>query len=125
MLAAIPDRATVFVDGLALGALPEEVAHESARLDLVALVHHPLAAETGLDPEAAAMLEASERRALESVRAVVVTSHATAAALAHYGVGADRITVAEPGTDPAPLARGTAPTRNPRSEVCRLCALPP
>jgi glycosyltransferase involved in cell wall biosynthesis len=107
-LAAIPDGALVLADGLALGALPDEAAHQGARLNIIALVHHPLAGETGLDPETAAALEVSERRALAAVRRVVVTSRATAAALSRYGVTADRITVIEPGTDPAPLS-GRAP----------------
>jgi glycosyltransferase involved in cell wall biosynthesis len=106
-LAAIPDGRRVLVDGLALGALPDEAARHAARLAIVALVHHPLAAETGLDPAVAAALEESERRALASARSVVVTSRGTAAALARYGVAADRIAVVEPGTDPAPLARGS------------------
>ena len=89
--------------------MPDEVEREAARLTIVALVHHPLAAETGLDPALAAALEISERRALAAVRSVVVTSRATAARLADYGVTADRIAVVEPGTDPAPLARGSQP----------------
>jgi hypothetical protein len=44
VLASIPDDATVLVDGLALGALPEEAGREPARLRLVALVRHPMAA---------------------------------------------------------------------------------
>jgi glycosyltransferase involved in cell wall biosynthesis len=108
VLAAIPDASTVLVDGLAFGALPEEVEREASRLRIVALVHHPLAAETGIDPADAAALEISERRALAAARAVVVTSHATVARLAGYGVTADRITVVEPGTDPVPIARGSA-----------------
>jgi glycosyltransferase involved in cell wall biosynthesis len=110
LLAAIPDGTTVLVDGLALGALPGDVAREATRLEIVALVHHPLAAETGLDPHVAAELEDSERRALAAVRFVVTTSRATAAALAGYGVESDRIAVVEPGTDPAPLARGSQRT---------------
>ena len=42
-LAAIPDGATVLVDGLALGALPTRSSAKRERLSLVALVHHPLA----------------------------------------------------------------------------------
>jgi glycosyltransferase involved in cell wall biosynthesis len=108
VLAAIPDGSLVLADGLALGALPDEAEGEAARLKIVALVHHPLAAETGIDPALASALEISERRALAASRSVVVTSRATAARLADYGVAADRITVVEPGTDPAPLARGSA-----------------
>ena len=111
-LAAIPDGATVLVDGLALGALPDEIARERERLRVIALVHHPLAAETGLDPAVAAALEDSERRALAAVRFVVVTGRGTAAALAQYGVAPERIAVVEPGTDRAPLARGIQAARS-------------
>jgi glycosyltransferase involved in cell wall biosynthesis len=110
VLAAIPDGTTVLVDGLALGALPDETAREAARLPIVALVHHPLAAEGGLDAHVAAALADSERRALAAVRFVVATSPATATALGGYGVGSDRIAVVEPGTDPAPLARSSHPS---------------
>ena len=106
-LAAIPDGSTVLIDGLALGAMPDEVEREHTRLRLIALVHHPLAAETGIDRDTAVELESSERRALAAVRLVVVTSSATAAALARYGVGRDRIAVVEPGTDRAAQARGS------------------
>ena len=124
VLAAIPDGSTVLVDGLALGALPEEVEREASRLRIVALVHHPLAAETGIDPALATALEISERRALAAVRSVVVTSPAIAARLADYGVTGDRITVVEPGTDPAPIARGSVaedagrPTSAPVALLC-------
>lgn len=107
-LSRCPAGTTVLVDGLALGAMPELAAAHAARLDLVALVHHPLALETGLDPADAARLRESERRALAHVRHVIVTSRRTAAALSDYGVSPDRVTVAEPGTERAPLARGSA-----------------
>ena len=108
VLRGLPDGALVLIDGLALGALPDEIEREARRLTIVALVHHPLAAETGIDPALAAALEISERRALAAARSVVVTSRTTATALRAYGVTPDRITVVEPGTDPAPLARGAA-----------------
>lgn len=104
-LAAIADGEVTIIDGLALGALPDEAAAHASRLPVVALVHHPLALETGLTAAKAATLEASERRALTAARHVVVTSRATAATLSRYDVAPTRITTIEPGTDPAPLAR--------------------
>jgi glycosyltransferase involved in cell wall biosynthesis len=106
-LAAIPSERAVIVDGLALGAMPDEVEREAKRLKLVAIVHHPLAAESGLDARTAEALEISERRALATTRAVVVTSRRTVGALAKYGVPPERVDVVEPGTDRAPLARGS------------------
>jgi glycosyltransferase involved in cell wall biosynthesis len=107
-LAALPDGTTVLADGLAFGAMPAIAAKEARRLDLVALMHHPLCLETGLAPAQAAALEASERSALARARAVIVTSPRTAASLVElFGVPAARITAALPGTDPAPLARGS------------------
>lgn len=106
-LAAIPDDAVVLIDGLALGAMPAQVLRHAARLRIVALVHHPLAHETGLDPQTAAHLHASETAALTAVRHVVVTSRRTVAALAEFSVAPDRISVVEPGTDRAALAAGS------------------
>jgi glycosyltransferase involved in cell wall biosynthesis len=105
--AALPEGARVMVDGLAFGALPELAAAEAARLRLVALVHHPLAEETRLTPAVARRLAASERAALAAARRVIVTSAPTAAALSGYGVEPGRCVVVEPGTDVAPLARGS------------------
>src|SRR5207247_8751015 len=107
VLGAIAEDTTVLVDGLALGALPAEIEREAARLRVVGLVHHPLAAETGLDAGTAAQLEASERRALAAVPLVIVTSRATAETLAADGVDRHRLIVVEPGTDRAPLAHGS------------------
>jgi len=90
-----------------MGAMPDVVAAESRRLRLIALVHHPLAEETGLSAERAAALRISERRALAYVRHVVVTSNYTAGLVTGLGVELERISVVEPGTDPAPRARGS------------------
>ena len=118
-LAALEPGALVLADGLAFGAMAEEAAREAARLRLVALVHHPLARENGLDAETARALAASETRALACTRGVVVTSDATAALLADYGVQLADIAVVVPGTAPAPLARGSA--RHGPGPVTMLC----
>jgi glycosyltransferase involved in cell wall biosynthesis len=107
VLADIPSGSTVLVDGLALGVLPDEAAREADRLRLIALIHHPLARETGIAPEVAAALEESERRALASAARIIVTSRQTADGLRSYGVGAGRVLVVEPGFDRAPLAQGS------------------
>lgn len=106
-LAELPDGATVLVDGLAFGALGEMALRHAGRLRLVALVHHPLALETGIAPELAATLAASERLALTAARAVVTTSRTTAEILVdQFAVPEPKITVAPPGTDPAKGPRG-------------------
>jgi glycosyltransferase involved in cell wall biosynthesis len=107
VLGAIPEGSLVLVDGLALGAMPGPAAAHADRLRLLALVHHPLALENGLAPTVAARLRESERRALAVVRHVIVTSRQTSGALVEFGVTTDRVTVVEPGTEPAPLARGS------------------
>lgn len=108
LLAEQRDGAIVLIDGLALGAMPDEVAGAGRRLRLIGLVHHPLADETGLDPKTASRLHESERRALASVRRVIVTSARTGERLeSAYDVPRDRIVVVEPGTARAPLARGS------------------
>lgn len=103
-LSAQPDGACVVVDGLVFGALPEAARAHAGRLALVALVHHPLAEETGISPGQREHFLASERAALALARGVIVTSCFTARQLAGYGVPAERIRVVEPGVDPAPLA---------------------
>jgi glycosyltransferase involved in cell wall biosynthesis len=58
-----------------------------------------------LPPNVARELETSEKQSLQSMCHVVVTSPATAEALAQYDVDRARISVVQPGTDEAPLAR--------------------
>jgi glycosyltransferase involved in cell wall biosynthesis len=100
-LLAIEAGRIVVVDGLALGVLPEAASQLAGRDPLLGLVHHPLALEFGLSAAQADALRRSERAALAAVQHVVVTSPATARLVASdYGVPAERITVAMPGSDP-------------------------
>jgi glycosyltransferase involved in cell wall biosynthesis len=107
VLAQLPDQALVLADGLAAGAMPQLLRVHAARLRLVALVHHPLAAESGLAAHRALELRNSEQLALQAMRHVIVTSEATKLALLSYGVTPDSASVVEPGTDAAPLAYAT------------------
>jgi glycosyltransferase involved in cell wall biosynthesis len=106
-VAALPDGLPVIADGLAFGALPQLAAAHAARLRWVALVHHPLAAETGLNADQQSSLWQQERQALACAWRVVATSATTARALqADYAVPADRLRVVRPGTQPAAWSRG-------------------
>ena len=104
-LGAMDNRCPIVIDGLAFGVLPElaERMRESHRL--VALVHHPLALETGLSADEAVFLRASEQRALSCASHVIATSAATMSILAQdFQVPVERMSVVEPGTDMAAFA---------------------
>ncbi len=110
-LAALPRGLPIVIDGLAFGALPEVASQLRASHDLIALVHHPLALETGLSPADAAALRASEARALACARRVIVTSPYTARLIASdYGVPVDRVRIVPPGNDRVAQARPGAET---------------
>lgn len=91
-LAALPDRTTVLLDGLVASAAAEAVLAETTRLHLVVLVHLPFGT-----PGEADLFRAAAR--------LVTTSEWTREwLLREYGVPPDRIRVAVPGADEAPLA---------------------
>jgi glycosyltransferase involved in cell wall biosynthesis len=104
-LTALPERQPIVIDGLAYGVMSQEAAALQPHHAIVALVHHPLALETGLSADDAVALRDSERAALGHARHVIATSEATARLLvADYGVRTDRLTVVRPGTDRAASA---------------------
>jgi len=107
--AGLPDGALVVIDGLALPGLDRVVADEARRLTLTALVHHPVALETGLDADLAARFADAERRALTHARRVITTSQWTARTLAAYGVPIGALRVVEPGVDTRTTDRSTDP----------------
>ncbi|MDO9317407.1 MAG: glycosyltransferase family 4 protein [Gammaproteobacteria bacterium] len=98
--ATLPDGAIVIADGLAFGVMEEIVERHGARLQIIALCHHPLALEAGLSAAEAQRLQLSEQRALQAARAVLVTSTPTANLLTQqFSISESKITVALPGTD--------------------------
>ena len=107
LLATTP-RHPIVIDGLAFGVLPDAAAVLHRTHPVVALVHHPLALETGLAEREADALLASERAALASTTQVIATSPWTADVLIErFGVASSRLTVILPGTDRAPFAPGS------------------
>ena len=105
-LSAIPADRAIVIDGLAFGVLPELALKLRLHNPLVALVHHPLALESGLSATQIAKLQESERAALAAAARVVVTSKATARCIASdYAVASERIFVVTPGVDLAPVTR--------------------
>lgn len=91
-LAALPDRTTVLLDGLVASAAAEAVLAETTRLHLVVLVHLPFGTP-------------GEADLFRAVARLVTTSEWTREwLLREYGVPPDRIRVAVPGADEAPLA---------------------
>jgi glycosyltransferase involved in cell wall biosynthesis len=98
---------TLVIDGLAFGAFSKPML-DSLDGRVIALVHHPLFLETGLAHARKVELRDSEKAALARADHVVVTSRATKRILIEQlGLTTAKMTVAEPGTDPAGRATGT------------------
>ena len=99
-LLALEAGVPLVIDGLAFGVLPEVAAQLQQRHPLIALVHHPLAFETGLSAEQSAHFKDTERRALAHATRVVVTSPATLHdVVEHFEVPRHAIASILPGTD--------------------------
>jgi glycosyltransferase involved in cell wall biosynthesis len=99
----LPDGAVTLLDGLVASTAPEVLVPQANRLRLVPLVHMPL----GRD---AAHSDARVREgAVLSAAAFVVTTSTWGrrTLLELYSLPRDRVHVAEPGVDAAPLSPGT------------------
>jgi glycosyltransferase involved in cell wall biosynthesis len=103
-LGSVPNGEAVLVDGLIASTAPEALGAQADRLRLGVLVHMPLG-HAFPSPTVARR----EERALAAAGVVVATSEWTKRwLLAAYRLDADLVRVALPGTDPAPLSRGSA-----------------
>jgi glycosyltransferase involved in cell wall biosynthesis len=97
MLARLDPRVPVILDGFLVGAMPPE---QLARLraPFVAMIHHPLALETGLADSRRVWLQANEAINLRRAGHVVVPSPRTCRDLVtDFGVSPGRISIALPG----------------------------
>jgi glycosyltransferase involved in cell wall biosynthesis len=101
VLATMPDDAVVLLDGLVASAVPDVLVPEARRLRLAVLVHLPLGDEI-------AALRGQEADTLAAAVAVVTTSEWTRRRLLDlYALTAERVHVAAPGVDSAPLVPGS------------------
>lgn len=116
--------ATVVIDGLLLPTLHEVLGRHADRLRLVALVHHPAALESGLTRDDREDVQRREQRALMCARRVIVTSAHTREVLERSGVPVERVRVAVPGTDSAPLASGSGPDATSTHLLCVAALIP-
>lgn len=88
------------IDGLCGGAHPDLAKHICQAMPVVALIHHPLALENGLNDNQAASLEALEREGLRHTKAVVTTSPATSKTVHRFfDYPSDRIHTVLPGVE--------------------------
>ncbi len=98
-LVALPPERPLILDGLVYGAIETE-GLARVQAPIVAMIHHPLALESGLSEDRRAHLFATERDNLALASHALVPSPHTAKILAaDYAVPPERITIARPGTD--------------------------
>lgn len=96
-LQALSENHPVIIDGLAFGALPT-AGVTGIKAPIIALVHHPLALESGLPAEQQDHLWRTERDNLRHVAAIIVPSpHTRDILIDRYEVDPVQIHVALPG----------------------------
>ncbi len=106
-LAAQSRQSVLLIDGLAYGAMPATLIERISQ-PVVALCHHPLCLETGLEAEQAVRLRSTETVALALAHHIVVVSPEIAQTqIAQFNVLASKISIAVPGTERAQRATGT------------------
>lgn len=111
LLAAVPDREVVLLDGLVASTASGVLLPEASRLRLVILVHMPIGVDgaAGQSCEQSYAARTGERGVLTAAEAVIVTSSWTRRRLLDcYALQQDRVRVVEPGVDRAALTHGTA-----------------
>lgn len=104
-IARLPDGTLLIADGLVLTPLAAALRQQAGRMSLIALIHHPLADETGLAAAERLRLQREETQALALADRVIVTSRTTAQRLADFAVDPRRIAVVPPAAVTRPRAR--------------------
>ena len=111
IVSAIPDGATVLIDGLIASPAAAQLLPHTGRIRMAVLLHMPLA--TAVDTHLDASAKRSERAVLRAATGVVATSEWTRRqVLTRYAIPAHRVHVARPGVD-----RVAAPARPVRGHL--------
>lgn len=98
-LVALPPGEPLILDGLVFGSINTDILAQ-VRAPIVAMIHHPLAQESGLPPARRDHLFQTERANLaHAVHVLVPSPHTARLLVSAYGVSPERITIARPGTD--------------------------
>jgi glycosyltransferase involved in cell wall biosynthesis len=98
-LRAIEADRPLILDGLVFGSIDTAIL-AALPMPVVAMIHHPLAHESGLDSVRRDHLYRTERDNLRHTAHVLVPSpHTRAVLVSDYGVDPSQITIARPGTD--------------------------
>lgn len=123
-LMAVGTDQLLLIDGLALGGFGERAEALSKRHPYIALVHHPLAKESGLTAQQAKALFESEKPTLDHASCVVVTSPTTADTLvAEYEVPRQNIHVVIPGLDRPPQRVQSTPSITSKNSPLQFLAV--
>lgn len=123
-LSAVPVHCPILIDGLAFGVMTEIAGQLAQTHQLIALVHHPLALESGLSDVQAQAFKSSEMKALAYASHIIVTSPATARNLiAEFEIPPQCVSVVLPGTDKAQASPDSAHERGHTDDVLRLLSV--
>ena len=111
----VPASSIAVVDGLAGGAHPEFLKQLSEIMPVIALVHHPLCLESGLNSDSRKNLKNLEAKGLEFVSGIVTTSPKTSKSVQNlFAVDSGKISCVIPGVERGSIA---SPAKN---ETIRL-----
>ncbi len=110
VLTTLGPNQPVIIDGLALGAIDSATVAQM-RAPLIALVHHPLAYEGGLEAGHREKLYATEKANLSRAQGVIVPSnHTKQLVVSEYGIPDSRVHIVTPGvTRPAGQRNPSSP----------------
>jgi len=110
-LRSVPPTCPIILDGLVFGSI-DPAGLATVQAPVIAMIHHPLGLETGLDAERAKMLRQNETAALKHTDHVIVPSPHTADILiSEFDADPDKITIAPPGFDRPEIVSDAASTK--------------